>query len=441
MAHQWRGLIEEYRDRLPVTDKTPNVTLLEGGTPLNYACVLSEMTGAQAQQEEPKASQRVLDALFSGGDKIERERQEMEVDASFTVSDREVLERKDFAQMTAAEIAAAKDAINRMVLGFDDVKTRRLKPHPQGHQIDLRRTLRASMKGGGALIDLKYLGHKTKTPPIVALLGPTLAERSMPWRDPRWFAEAVQVEGLACRPCHQRTCVPGDFRCLTGITPEQVVAAFPARFGLYLHVPFCRKMCWYCGCHTRVAKDDVPVQAYTSALRREVADQILPRLAREAELHRPSRLLQRPPKTHRQGLRLRYAGRLPQVIHVQLHPRALAARPLHGQLIAPPRQVRRRPDRKPRLARRRVRQQRSRELGTVKRDISQPREIAAHDLEPRLHAALDTARLQPRDGGHASGSHLLGLRLGLRVGGSAEQSQECQQSKARYDLQIGRAHV
>ena len=71
------------------------------------ALMAPEMTGAQAQQEEPKASQRVLDALFSGGDKIERERQEMEVDASFTVSDREVLERKDFAQMTAAEIAAA----------------------------------------------------------------------------------------------------------------------------------------------------------------------------------------------------------------------------------------------------------------------------------------------------------------------------------------------
>lgn len=47
MAHQWRGLIDEYRDRLPVTSKTPNVTLLEGGTPLNYACVLSEMVGAQ----------------------------------------------------------------------------------------------------------------------------------------------------------------------------------------------------------------------------------------------------------------------------------------------------------------------------------------------------------------------------------------------------------
>ncbi len=43
MAHQWRGLIEEYRDRLPVTDDTPIVSLREGGTPLVYACVLSEM--------------------------------------------------------------------------------------------------------------------------------------------------------------------------------------------------------------------------------------------------------------------------------------------------------------------------------------------------------------------------------------------------------------
>ena len=47
MAHQWRGLIEEYRDRLPVTSATPVVTLREGGTPLVYACTISEMTGCQ----------------------------------------------------------------------------------------------------------------------------------------------------------------------------------------------------------------------------------------------------------------------------------------------------------------------------------------------------------------------------------------------------------
>ena len=42
-AHQWRGVIEEYRDRLPVNAKTPVVTLHEGGTPLIYACYLSEL--------------------------------------------------------------------------------------------------------------------------------------------------------------------------------------------------------------------------------------------------------------------------------------------------------------------------------------------------------------------------------------------------------------
>jgi len=41
-AHLWRGVIEEYKHRLPVDEKTPIVTLGEGGTPLLYACTLSE---------------------------------------------------------------------------------------------------------------------------------------------------------------------------------------------------------------------------------------------------------------------------------------------------------------------------------------------------------------------------------------------------------------
>ena len=69
-----------------------------------------------------------------------------------------------------------------------------------------------------------HIAATTETP-IVALFGPTLAERSMPWRDPTWFAEAIDGGPLPCRPCHQRTCRPGDFRCLTGITADRVVAA------------------------------------------------------------------------------------------------------------------------------------------------------------------------------------------------------------------------
>ncbi|WP_431776615.1 threonine synthase [Streptomyces cucumeris] len=45
--HGWRGIIEEYRDRLPVSETTPVVTLREGGTPLVPAQVLSERTGCE----------------------------------------------------------------------------------------------------------------------------------------------------------------------------------------------------------------------------------------------------------------------------------------------------------------------------------------------------------------------------------------------------------
>jgi len=65
----------------------------------------------------------------------------------------------------------------------------------------------------------------TTTTPIVALFGPTLPDRSMPWRDPAAAALAIDAGPLPCRPCHQRHCVPGDFRCLTGISPNMVLAA------------------------------------------------------------------------------------------------------------------------------------------------------------------------------------------------------------------------
>src|SRR6187431_490070 len=46
MAHQWRGVLHEYRDRLDVSDATPIITLGEGGTPLISADALSARTGA-----------------------------------------------------------------------------------------------------------------------------------------------------------------------------------------------------------------------------------------------------------------------------------------------------------------------------------------------------------------------------------------------------------
>src|SRR5205814_8177157 len=43
-----------------------------------------------------------------------------------------------------------------------------------------------------------------------------------------------------------------------------------ASASLYFHVPFCRSMCWYCGCHTSVARRDEPLAVYAAALRCEI---------------------------------------------------------------------------------------------------------------------------------------------------------------------------
>jgi len=126
---------------------------------------------APAVPQAPQAgATRVHEALFAGLDEKLKQEREVELDARMTVSDREVLQRKDFAQMTTAEIVAAKDAMKRLVMPLAELRTRRLTPHLRGHVIDIRRTLRASMKGGGDFIDLRFIGPKTRSPPLVALL-------------------------------------------------------------------------------------------------------------------------------------------------------------------------------------------------------------------------------------------------------------------------------
>src|SRR6478609_2226328 len=56
-------------------------------------------------------------------------------------------------------------------------------------------------------------------------------------------------------------------------THAKWLAQIPAKASasLYLHVPFCREMCWYCGCHTQIARRDNLIEAYQKTLRREIA--------------------------------------------------------------------------------------------------------------------------------------------------------------------------
>jgi ADP-heptose:LPS heptosyltransferase len=60
---------------------------------------------------------------------------------------------------------------------------------------------------------------------VIGLYGPTIPARSAPWRSLALHTVSIDAGDLPCRPCDQRVCAPGDFRCLTEIRPERVAEA------------------------------------------------------------------------------------------------------------------------------------------------------------------------------------------------------------------------
>jgi uncharacterized protein with von Willebrand factor type A (vWA) domain len=126
----------------------------------------------EAKAEKKRAGEsRVADALFEGAKRNEktREKPEIEVDARLTVSGNEVLRAKDFAQMSVAEIEAAKTAIAALRLPADYRKTRRYRSDPRGERIDPRKMMQASMRTGGELILPKFRSRREVHPPLVVI--------------------------------------------------------------------------------------------------------------------------------------------------------------------------------------------------------------------------------------------------------------------------------
>ena len=97
------------------------------------------------------------------------EQEEIEFDAAMTYSANEILQTKDFEDMSVEEIEQAKRAMRRFALPIAEVTTRRFDPAPHGSRVDMRRTLRGSLSGGGAIIDLEKKTPRTRKPPLVTL--------------------------------------------------------------------------------------------------------------------------------------------------------------------------------------------------------------------------------------------------------------------------------
>lgn len=122
----------------------------------------------QARKKPPAAARRVQEAMAQPSISETPQAQDQEIRLS--VSDKEVLQKKDFAQMSAAEIAEVTRAIAQMRLPQAELRTRRYRPDTRGLRLDMRRTLRGSLRTGGDIIDIHRLGLIDKPAPIVALL-------------------------------------------------------------------------------------------------------------------------------------------------------------------------------------------------------------------------------------------------------------------------------
>jgi len=135
--------------------------------------LLPQAPGGNVPDEDP-ISARLAQALSAGQEPPppqpeEPEEDETEVEATLTWSAEERLQTMDFDSMTTEELADARRAIARMRLPVKPIVTRRYAPDPRGARIDIRATMRASLRQGGHTIAMQRRAPVRRHPPLVVL--------------------------------------------------------------------------------------------------------------------------------------------------------------------------------------------------------------------------------------------------------------------------------
>ena len=122
-----------------------------------------------AEPSRAAGGRRLAEALAAGKPAPERAQDDVDIDMTLTASVDETFRRKDFEQMSADEIVQARALVARLPLDLEARATRRLRPAAHGPRIDMRRTLRASLRDGGGMIELRRAQRRERPPPVVAL--------------------------------------------------------------------------------------------------------------------------------------------------------------------------------------------------------------------------------------------------------------------------------
>ena len=134
------------------------------------AAQLPEPLQETTPETTTELQQRLADALQSDmAAKADRSEIQIEQNAALTWSNQEVLQHKDFEHMSLAELAQAKQLLHCLRFNRDLARTRRFSLKPRGTHIDLRATLRKSLRSGADLMTLQKKIRQLRPPPLVLL--------------------------------------------------------------------------------------------------------------------------------------------------------------------------------------------------------------------------------------------------------------------------------
>ena len=120
----------------------------------------------------PRENRRLADALFpmpQGRAPDAPPPEEVELDASLTWNDRELLRKADFETMTADEWRAAQRLLSKMRLAFPPLLTRRSRRASQPGRPDWRASLQAMARQGGEVWSMRWRKPRTRPAPLVLL--------------------------------------------------------------------------------------------------------------------------------------------------------------------------------------------------------------------------------------------------------------------------------
>ena len=138
------------------------------------AMMLPSLRGVAEERLARSAEKRAAEALLDGvardlPELPEGVGEEIEIDASFTMSAEERLKTLDFEQMSVAEMAEAKRILARLTLPVRPILSRRMQAAGHGRFPDWRRTLRQSFRTGGEVLDFAQKNRRSRWPNLVLL--------------------------------------------------------------------------------------------------------------------------------------------------------------------------------------------------------------------------------------------------------------------------------